>query len=182
MCEKILLRRLRMLSWISCSSILAKSWTVSGPSIIQNLMKNTTSAYVNQLFISTKILSLSLSLSLSHILPGGVFVSRIGVDGRSKRRRRRRRRGRRVGIGGGSGSPWSGVELRLYMRKPTASPVMDTVRTRRVYRIRHRQCSDHTLSLSVFSSILVVEFRSGVEWNFWNCDCHLYFNFKVFNF
>ena len=49
------------------------------------------------------------------------------------------------------------------MRKPTASPVMDTVRTRRVYRIRHRQCSDHTLSLSVFSSILVVEFRSGVE-------------------
>ena len=126
----------------------------------------------------------SLSLSLSHILPSGVFVSRIGVDGRSKRRRRRR--GRRVGIGGGSGSPWSGVELRLYMRKPTASPVMDTVRTRRVYRIRHRQCSDHTLSLSlslsVFSSILVVEFRSGVEWNFWNCDCHLYFNFKVFNF
>ena len=160
MCEKILLRRLRMLSWISCSSILAKSWTVSGPSIIQNLMKNTTSAYMNQLLISTKI----LSLSLSHILPSGVFVSRIGVDGRSKRRRRRRR-GRRVGIGGGSGSPWSGVELRLYMRKPTASPVMDTVRTRRVYRIRHRQCSDHTLSLSL-SLCVQFNFGSGVqEWS-----------------
>ena len=42
-------------------------------------------------------------------------------------------------------------------------PVMNTVRSRQVYRIRHRQYSDHTLSLSLFSSILVVEFRSGVE-------------------
>ena len=46
-------------------------------------------------------------------------------------------------------------------------PVMNTVRSRQVYRIRHRQYFDHTLSnkkyyLSVFSSILVV-FRSGVE-------------------
>lgn len=37
MCKKILFRRLRMLSWISCNCILAKSCTVSGPSIIQNL-------------------------------------------------------------------------------------------------------------------------------------------------
>ena len=36
-CKKILFRRLRILSWISCSSILAKSCTVSGPSIIQKL-------------------------------------------------------------------------------------------------------------------------------------------------
>ena len=47
-------------------------------------------------------------------------------------------------------------------------PVMNTVRSRQVYRIRHRQYFDHTLSnkkyyLSVFSSILVVEFRSRVE-------------------
>ena len=46
-------------------------------------------------------------------------------------------------------------------------PVMNTARSRQVYRIRHRQYFDHTLSnkkyyLSVFSSILVV-FRSGVE-------------------
>lgn len=37
MCKKILFRRLLMLSWISCNCILAKSCTVSGPSIIQNL-------------------------------------------------------------------------------------------------------------------------------------------------
>ena len=47
------------------------------------------------------------------------------------------------------------------MRKSTASPVMDTVRTRRVYRIRHRQYSDHTLSLTV-----QFNFGSGVqEWS-----------------
>ena len=142
---------------------MAKSWTVSGPSIIQNLMKNT-STHMNKLFQP----KFSLSHTHIYILPGGVFVSRIGVDGRSKRRRRRRGRGRRVGIGGGSGSPWSGVELGLYTRKSTASPVMNIVRSRQVYRIRHRQYFDHTLSnkkyyLSVFSSILVVEFRSGVE-------------------
>lgn len=40
MCKKILFLRLRILSWISSNSILAKSCTVSGPSMIQNLTIN----------------------------------------------------------------------------------------------------------------------------------------------
>lgn len=36
--RKILLRLLLMLSWISLSCIWTKSWTVSGPSIIQKLL------------------------------------------------------------------------------------------------------------------------------------------------
>ena len=81
---------------------MAKSWSVSGPSVIQNLMKNTTSAHMNKFNQNSLSLSLSLSHTHTHTLPGGIFVSRIGVDGKSKRRRRR---GRRVGIRGGSGSP-----------------------------------------------------------------------------
>lgn len=121
-----------MLSWISCSSILAKSRTVSGPSIIQNL---NTKAQINHM-------NPTIWTKKWERVPGGVFVSRIGVDGGSKRRRRRRSGG---GVGvGGSGSP-SGVGLGLYdyMRKFPA-PEMATVRTRRGYRIRHRQYSAQT--------------------------------------
>lgn len=45
-CRKILFRRLRILSCISCSSILAKSCTVSGPSIMQNLHSKSQNKYI----------------------------------------------------------------------------------------------------------------------------------------
>lgn len=169
-CKKILFRRLRILSWISCNSILTKSCTVSGPSIIQNLNPKPKHTNRNQMIqsIQTTTKICISSRDRKRESPGGALVGSVGVDGGSKRRRRRRR-----GVGvGGPRSP-SRAELGVYMTNSRA-PEMATVVTRRVWRVRDRHYStrtehplkpDETKALSLSLSLsLCIQFFVGELW------------------